>query len=243
MKLAILRGCPDARIVDVSHTIARQDVLAGSIALERAVAAAPARTVHVAVVDPGVGTGRRIIIAKIAGQMIVCPDNGLVTWVHRRRGRMSVAALAKLPSGISNTFHGRDVMAPLAAELAMGQWPRHLQAIDDPVLLNVDVAKGDGETVRGIVIQFDHFGNATTNIPAEMLHGDDMVKIEAGRTGHRLLPVLRTYADEALGKPLALIGSSGLVEIAVRQGSAREELALRVGDVVALVRRGRWAIQ
>jgi S-adenosyl-L-methionine hydrolase (adenosine-forming) len=237
MKLAILRRCRDARIIDVSHSIPRHDVLAGAVALERAVAAAPAGTVHVAIVDPGVGTGRRIIVAKIAGQFIVCPDNGLITWAHRRHGRISVNALGKLPSGISSTFHGRDVMAPLAAELAGGHWPRGTRAVGDPVLLDVDVARGGaGDTVRGRAIQIDNFGNVTTNIPAEILRGGDAVLIGSGKSGSRTLAILRAYADVAIGKPLALVGSSGLVEIAVRQGSAQQKLGLGVGDAVTLRR-------
>jgi S-adenosylmethionine hydrolase len=233
MKLAILRRCRDARIVDVSHSVPRHDLLAGAIAVERAVAAGPEGTVHVAVVDPGVGTGRRIIVAKIAGQFIVCPDNGLITWVYRRHGQMNVAALAQLPRGISNTFHGRDVMAPLAADLACGRWPRGLRVIDDPVLLDVDLARASsGGVVRGRVIQIDNFGNATTNIAAEMVRGGDAIRTHGGQS----LAIVRTYADVPIGKPLALVGSSGLVEIAVRQGSAGEKLGLHVGDVVTLVR-------
>jgi S-adenosyl-L-methionine hydrolase (adenosine-forming) len=235
MKLAILRQCANVRLVDVTHGVDPHDLQAASIALERAVAAAWAGVVHLAVVDPGVGSPRRILVAAVAGQSIVCPDNGLLTWTWRRHGRGKVSAIARLPRVISATFHGRDVMAPIAADLAAGRKPRiSLRAINDPVLLDLELARMTAAgLVSGQVIHVDHFGNATTNISAEMIVGN--VSVRAGR--HSLGQVRRTYSDAAIGHPIAIIGSSGLLEIAVREGSAARKLGLRVGSVVSA---DRW---
>jgi S-adenosyl-L-methionine hydrolase (adenosine-forming) len=227
MKAVLLKGCPAARLVDVTHGIAPQDVLAGSIILERALRAFEEGTVHLAVVDPGVGTDRRILAAKIHGQTVVCPDNGLITWAwHRLAGPRSVYEITWRPNVTSATFHGRDVMAPVAARLAAG---RRISAfarpLKGPVLLDVAPAK---DLKGGKIIHIDHFGNATTNVPAELIaaHPNATLKL----VGTTIGPIRRTYADVAVGKPLALVGSSGLLEIAVRNGSAAKSLNLKVGQ-------------
>jgi S-adenosylmethionine hydrolase len=227
MKAVLLKGCPRARLVDVTHLIAPQDVLAGSIVLEQALRVFNKGTIHLAVVDPGVGTDRRILAVKIHGQMVICPDNGLITWAwHRLAGARSVYEVTWRPDSNSATFHGRDVMAPVAARLAAGG---RISAVArpsyPPVLLDVAPAK---DLKSGKIIHIDHFGNATTNIPTELIaaHRDAIVKV-----GGRLIgPVRRTYADVAVGKPLALIGSSGLLEIAVRNGSAAKSLKFKIGQ-------------
>ena len=229
MKGVLLAGCAGVRIVDVTHAIAPQDVLAGSIVLERVVRAFPAGTVHVAVVDPGVGSQRKLILVEVNGQAVLCPDNGLITWSWRRLGPGRASELTWRPAGgASATFHGRDVLAPVAAMLARGRpaRPTLVGPVRDPVLLRVRPA-GDRPT-RVEVIHVDAFGNATTNVPVEAF-GRALPK--AVRAGRRTVgPVRRTYADVGDREPLALIGSSGLLEIAVRNGSAADKLRLRVGD-------------
>jgi S-adenosyl-L-methionine hydrolase (adenosine-forming) len=229
MKAVLLTSLPDAQLIDVTHQIPPQDILAGAIALERAISVFPPGTVHLAVVDPGVGTGRRLLIAHIRTQWVICPDNGLITWAWRRQGGGACYELTWRPVRSSATFHGRDVMAPAAGMLAAGRPVEQIaRPLADPVLL--DIAPADPSSDRGRIIHLDHFGNATTNVPA------DHPRLAAGavRVGDLLLPLHRTYQDVSPGAPLALIGSSDLLEIAVRDGSAVRELKLDVGEWVQL---------
>jgi S-adenosylmethionine hydrolase len=230
MKAALLRNCPEARLIDVTHHVPRHDILCGSITLERAVDGFPPGTVHLAVVDPGVGTERRVLVARVKEQTIICPDNGLVTWAWRRHGGGDACQLLWRPvRQPSDTFHGRDIMAPVAGMLAAGTPVAELAGpIDDPVLLDVSPTDGSDGTAR--VIHVDVFGNVTTNLSHELL-GDRRIKAVTVN-GRDLGRLRRTYWDVPPGKPLALIGSSGLLEVAVRDGSAAQELNARVGDEV-----------
>jgi S-adenosylmethionine hydrolase len=231
MKAVLLGHCPDARLIDITHHIPRHDVLCASITLERAVDGFPEGTIHLAVVDPGVGTERRILVTRLKGQTIVCPDNGLITWPWHRLGPGQAFELTWRPETSSDTFHGRDIMAPAAGMLASGKLIGELaRPIDDPILLEVEPVLNLPKTVR--VIHLDHFGNATTNLTRDALSDTRVrtVRIHGRDVGK----VRRTYWDVAPGKPLALIGSSGLLEIAVRDGSAADELGLNVGDEVVV---------
>ena len=237
MKAVLLRHCPRAHLIDVTHLIPRHDVLCGSITLERAIDSFGPGTVHLAVVDPGVGTDRRILIVRINRQLVVCPDNGLITWawrLHARRNGRNRAQAYELtwrPKQSSHTFHGRDVMAPVAGQLGCGIPIDALaRPIDDPILL--DIAPADPSQRRGQIIHIDVFGNATTNIPHEMLRRIVFKNVKV--KGRRLGQLKRTYGDVPPGRPLALIGSSGLLEIAARDADAARQLKLRVGDEVVL---------
>jgi S-adenosylmethionine hydrolase len=228
MKAVLIRHCPDVRLLDVTHAVPRHDILCGSITLERAVDGFPPGTVHLAVVDPGVGTDRRLIVTKLKDQLIVCPDNGLITWPWRRLGPGDSHQITNWPASASNTFHGRDIMAPVAGMLADGQPLRSMaNPIDGPILLNISPADS---YECGQVIHIDHFGNATTNVPHDRLRERTVRQVAV--KGHKLGKVRRTYWDVAPGKQLALIGSSGHLEIAVRDGSAAADLRLAVGDEV-----------
>jgi S-adenosylmethionine hydrolase len=230
MKAVLIRGCPDVRLIDVTHSVPRHDILCGSITLERAVDGFPAGTIHVAVVDPGVGTRRRLLVVEIKGQLVVCPDNGLITWPWRRLGPGQAHELTWRPKSSSNTFHGRDVLAPVAGMLACGEPLRALaKAIDDPILL--DITPADGRDM-GRVIHIDHFGNATTNVVHDLIRERTIRQVAV--KGRKVGKIRRTYWDVAPGKPLALIGSSGLLEIAVRDGSACDDLKICVGDAVSV---------
>jgi hypothetical protein len=227
MKAAVLARCADAQLVDVTHLIAPQDVLGGAFALERAVATFPSGTIHVAVVDPGVGSNRRLLVVEIAGQFVLCPDNGIITWTHRLHDGMAARELTWRPASCSNTFHGRDVLAPTAGMLACGG------TIDEvagervhPILAPIDLAPAD----IGTIIHFDHYGNAITNLwRPDQLPADVLVK------SHSVGPLQTSYASVDEYAPLAYIGSAELVEVAVRNGSARESLQLNLGDEVRLV--------
>ena len=228
MKGVLLAGCPELRIVDVTHGIPPQDVLSGGFAVERVLRAFPPGTVHVAVVDPGVGSDRRILHAELYGQHLLCPDNGLITWAWRRLGGGVARELTWRPQHSSATFHGRDIIAPAAAMLAADESAiaRLSGPIVSPILLPVTPATD--RPAEAEVIHIDHFGNVTTNVPVEAISATPPRMI---RVAQRLLgPVRRTYADVAEGEALALIGSSGLLEIAVRNGNAAHTLGLRVGD-------------
>jgi S-adenosylmethionine hydrolase len=229
MKAVLLAWCPHARLIDVTHQVPRHDILYGSITLERALDGFPANTCHLCVVDPGVGTDRRILVAQAKNQTIVCPDNGLLTWTFHRHPGMKTFELTWRPGSSSNTFHGRDVMAPAVGMLAAGEPVDSIaRPIDDPILLDVRPARAPSDPIR--VIHLDTFGNATTNISHETLKASGLTRFSWN--GIDLGPLQRTYWDVPPGKPLALIGSSGLLEIAVRDGSAAEALGVRVGDAV-----------
>lgn len=229
MKAVLIRMCPQVRLIDVTHEVPRHDILCGSITLERAVDGFPPGTVHLAVVDPGVGTDRRLLVTELKEQRIVCPDNGLITWAWHRLGPGQAHELTWRPHVSSATFHGRDIMAPAAAMLAGGKSLRSLASpIQDPVLLDVRPARSLADGVQ--IIHLDQFGNATTNLSHDVLRGAEAGAFRVGR--HNLGPLRRTYWDVAPGRPLALIGSSGLLEIAVRDGSAQTDLKLKVGDQV-----------
>ncbi len=229
MKAQVLRQAPSVRLLDVTHEIGPQDVMAGSLALERAVAAFWPGTIHVAVVDPGVGSHRRILIAQIRDQWVICPDNGLISWPWIRHGPGKVSELLWRPKSSSATFHGRDIMAPAAGMLAARASLGKIAApIDDPVLLDLALA---GKPLKfGKIIHIDRFGNSVTNIPKEIFERGRKVRVRR----HRLGEPKQTYSEVGLGKPVALFGSSGLLEIAVRNGSAAKQLGLHVNDVVVI---------
>jgi S-adenosylmethionine hydrolase len=229
MKAAILKEAPRALLIDITHEIPRQDILCGSIMLERALDGFPPGTVHLVVVDPGVGTERRVLVVEIHRQKVVCPDNGLITWAWRRLGHGQAHELIWRPSKFSATFHGRDILGPAAGMLAAGKAITKIaRKIDNPILLDVMPARSPAR--RGNIIHIDHFGNATTNIPRETMGKAKMIRIGKKRLG----APKRTYCDTAPGRALALFGSAGLLEIAVRDGSAQKSLSLRIGDEIIL---------
>jgi hypothetical protein len=230
MKAVLIRACPQARLIDVTHQVPRHDILCGSITLERAIDGFPPGTVHLAVVDPGVGTDRRILVGQVNGQSAVCPDNGLITWSWRLHPGSEAFEVRWRPTAkLSHTFHGRDIMAPVAGMLAAGQPIESIaKPIPDPILLDINPAPSR----KGRIIHLDAFGNATTNIVHSVLR--DLAFREIKVKGKKLGKLRRTYWDVAPGKPLALVGSSGLLEIAVRDGDAARQLKLKVGDEVVL---------
>jgi hypothetical protein len=231
MKAAILKHAPQAMLIDITHQIPPQDVHCGSIMLERALEGFPPGTVHLGVIDPGVGTDRRILVVEINKQIVICPDNGLITWAWRRLPGAKANELKWRPVRHSFTFHGRDILGPAAGMLAAGKPIAEIATpIDDVALL--DIAPAKSPVKRGSIIHIDHFGNATTNIPRESFEG--VMRVVVHVRGKRIGAPKRTYCDAAPGSALALFGSAGLLEIAVRDGSAQEKLGLTVGDVVRL---------
>lgn len=236
VKAVLLKFCPHARLIDVTHRIPPGDRLKGSISLERAVAGFPEDTVHLAVVDPGVGSNRRMLIVHAKRQWVVCPDNGLITWTWHRHPGCQAYELTWRPDSASATFHGRDIMGPVAGMLAAGRGVEDFGIpIADPILLDAAPVPPTGRS--GKVIHCDSFGNATTNIPEEVIR--PLPNAEISVAGRHLGGLKRTYTDVAPGAPLVLIGSSGLLEIAVRDGSAVELLGVEVGDPVTILSSDR----
>ena len=238
LKGVLLAGCEGARIHDLTHEIAPQDVLEGALFLAAAVPTFPPGTVHLAVVDPGVGTDRRAIAATLGGQHLVCPDNGLLTLLARRAALEEVRSI-ELPSlrrePVSATFHGRDLFAPAAAFLACGGALEELgPPVEDPVELPLPRTRSEEARLLGEVLHVDRFGNTITNLgrsDIEAIAGGRAVRVEAGSLP---LGLARTYGDVADGEALALIGSADLLEVAVRNGSAAATLGLERGSEVAV---------
>jgi S-adenosyl-L-methionine hydrolase (adenosine-forming) len=226
MKGVLASLAPDVPIVDVAHDVMPQDVDGARLALARYWRRFPEGTVHIVVVDPGVGGARRALALESEGRLLVGPDNGVLSPALLHAGARCVSLA--IPATAAPTFHGRDVFAPAAAQLALGASLETLGApLIDPVIRRTPeaVRRSDG-AVLGEVITVDRFGNAVTNLLA--LRGG-IVELDG-----LSLPVRRTYADAPSGEPTALVGSSGLVEIAVRDGSAAAVLGLRRGSAVVL---------
>jgi S-adenosyl-L-methionine hydrolase (adenosine-forming) len=233
MKGAILAVAPEAVLVDLTHAVPAQDVRAGAFHLWAAVEAFPAGTVHLAVVDPGVGTTRRAIAARSKrGDLFVGPDNGLLMAAINRLGGLVAAVQLEEPrffrDRVSFTFHGRDVFGPIAGYLARDGRLEELGPSLAEVDRSVDFARPEkeGPRVLGEVLHADVYGNLVTNIPASML--PSAFEVRAGNRVIRDAPH-RSYQDVESGDPVALIGSNGLLELSVRDGSAKQLLRARVG--------------
>jgi len=235
MKGVILGIAPAVCLVDLSHEIAAQDVRQAACVLARAVPYFPAGTIHLAVVDPGVGSQRRPLLVRAGQAFYVGPDNGLFTLALAE----PVAQAFELDRpafwrpAVSRTFHGRDIFAPVAAYLATGVPPERLgRPIADPVLLELPrpTRHPDGH-IAGQVVYVDRFGNLVSDVPAAWVAGGRWRCEIAGR---QIVGLSGTYAEAAPGALVALIGSEDTVEIAVRDGSAAARLGVREGEPVLL---------
>jgi len=227
MKGVILQTAAQANIVDITHEIEPHNVLHGAFVLRHTVPWFPRGTVHVVVVDPGVGTDRRILVGRFAGQFVVAPDNGVISLLQRdiRADEMRVVENRRLMlPQVSSTFHGRDIMAPVAAHLATGTSLRDVgPATDRAEVLQLPEATLDAEyRLTGQLLYTDHFGNLITNIARSdlALTFKHRVHVEVRLDGTSVGPIRKAYQDVDPDEPLALIGSSDMVEIAVRDGSA-----------------------
>jgi S-adenosyl-L-methionine hydrolase (adenosine-forming) len=228
MKAAILSITRAVHVVDITHEVAPHDILEGALALETAAPRFPAGTIHVAVIDPGVGTPRRGLALAARDQTFVGPDNGLFTpFLDDSRWRAFELTAAEFRGDrVSQTFHGRDIFAPAAAHLARGlDLSRLGPPVTDPVRLSWPEARVAGGRLGGAVVHIDRFGNLVTSI-----HADAIASLGSGlavRVAGRTLPLVRTYGELGRGDPGALVGSSNRLEIAVNSGSAAR--ALRAG--------------
>jgi len=241
----VLRALPHAAVVDLSHDVPHFDVLAGALLLEACVPAFPEHAVHVAVVDPGVGTARRpICVVDALGRRLVGPDNGLFSPFLGPATRVHHLVNPKVvPVPRSATFHGRDLFAPVAAWLAAGNEPAVLgPRLEDPVRLEWPEARRQRGVVKGVGLLADPFGNVITSITARDLAGGTVREVRVG--GHPARFVT-TFGEGGPGDLLALVGSGGRLEIAVREGSAAAVVGAGRGTPVevrlegsALARRG-----
>jgi hypothetical protein len=240
MKGVILGIAPAARIVDLTHAVPPQDVRAAAYLLRGAVPYFPAGTIHVAVVDPGVGSRRRALVVATRTALFVAPDNGLVGLVAPRaevRGMWDVSRSRRRLPVVHRTFHGRDVFAPIAAALALGTAPDELGTrIRSMKRLRSPHVRREATRTIGEVVWVDRFGNLITNVGAADVHAGRAFRARrlSVTIGMHVLPLRDTYADVPPGRPVALVNSDGLVEIAVNQGSAAAALGVERGARVII---------
>lgn len=238
LKGTILGLAPSTNIVDVSHTIVPQNVLEGAFVLAGIVDSFPPGTIHLAVVDPGVGTERHLIAACVAGNWFILPDNGLISGVIRNRPLKEVREItnpAIRRREVAPTFHGRDILAPAAAFLLNGGDPSELGPIQERVirLANFEPRSDDAGGLLGEVIFRDTFGNLVTNIPVDRLPPrEEPISIQIASACVEGLS--QTYGEQPSGTLVAVIGSTGWLEIAVVNGDAGRQLRVGPGTTVWL---------
>ena len=245
MKGVILSINPNLQIVDLTHAIPPQDIYEAAFSIYAAHRYFPKGTIHIIVVDPGVGSDRQAIVSRIGDAFFVCPDNGVLSYLLQNvenEDEQSIDSVAiqnrayYLPE-VSNTFHGRDIFAPVAAHLSLGV---PLEDIGPPVqtLVQLPIPKVDisGDTLRGQIIKIDRFGNLITNISKKVFEAflNDNATYEI-RVGNASLNHLNAaYADAEIGEPLAIMGSLALLEIAVNGGNAEKQFGLKRGEAAVI---------
>jgi len=244
MKGVILKVNAQAQIVDLSHEIGPQDIWEAAFTLKSAYTAFPKGTVHLAVVDPGVGSGRRPIIVVTESYYFVGPDNGLFSLIYQEAERIRVHHITSSHYYIPNpgpTFHGRDIFAPAAAWLTKGIPSGNFgEEITDFVKLNVPLAKKTVNGFEGHVVHIDRFGNAISNITYKDIQslvpeGGQLGAVSVDVAGKEIKGLKTFYAEAAPGEPGAIINSSGHLEIFLFKQNARTALSIKRGDVIRFV--------
>lgn len=236
LKGVVLTLAPGTQIVDVCHRIAPQNVLEGAFVLSTILNAFPEDTVHLGVVDPGVGTDRLLVAVRVEGQWVVGPDNGLMSGVVRNRpieGIWQISNPAIRRRTVSSTFHGRDILAPAAAHLLHGRAPEELGPMREKVitLSNFEPRKTDSGLI-GEVIYRDNFGNLITNVRSELLAAHHPTRWTIELAGQRISGLVQTYGERPAGELVALVGSAGWIEVAVVNGDAARTLSAGPGTTV-----------
>lgn len=236
MKGIIAGIAPRATVVDLTHAIPAGDVRAGAFALAASYRYFPRRTIHVVVVDPGVGSRRAALAVETADYVFVAPDNGVLAWALARE---KIKTVRRLENGkyflrpVSQTFHGRDIFAPVAAHLSKGVPLARLgPALRDFQKLRWPEPKPSRQGMTGEVIYIDRFGNAITNLAAGLLAEFCRRGCRVAVHGKSIGGLRRFYQEVPSGEPVAVVGSAGFLEIAVNGGSAAERLKLKPGDPV-----------
>ena len=239
MKGVILNINPAARIVDLNHHVTPFDVLDGALSVANAYRYFPARTIHVVIVDPGVGTNRRPLLVSGEKQYFVAPDNGVLSMIFERESCIvrHITSEHYFLNPISPTFHGRDIFAPTAAWLSKAfQTEAFGEEITDCVRFTMPKTKAAGQTITGVVLRVDAFGNLMTNltledVPLEVVESGS-IKLSVG--GKEIRQFAQTFALGTPGEPIAVFGSAGYLEIAVNRGSAARTLGATRGTEVTL---------
>ncbi len=239
MKGVIASICPRARVVDITHGVKAFDLLDGALAVWQAWRYFPAETVHVIVVDPGVGSNRQPVLSRMADAWFIAPDNGVLTWVEREAHRRAASVRHRsienpqymLPAQ-SNTFHGRDIFAPAAAHLAAQIERGNVQPetfgpeIESLIQLPIPepIHHSDG-SIEGVILKSDRFGNLLTNLAAADLP-EDLANFSLEVGNLRIARFCRYFAEAPKGELFAIVGSSGLMEIAINCGSAEQQTGI-----------------
>lgn len=246
MKGVILDIVPDAQIVDICHSVQAFDVLDGALTISQAYSYFPNRTVHVVVVDPGVGTARRPIIASCDKYHFVAPDNGVLSLVYAREPRMPVRHITSehyFLQPVSNTFHARDIFAPVAAWLAKEVDSQKFgEEVEDYVKFTAPKPKAvDGSRLRGVVLKIDRFGNIITNITpqdAPMLFAAEAKGFKIIVGNREIKEIRSSYAEGAPGEVFGILGSMGFLEIAANRGAAAQLTGAGKGSEVSVILGG-----
>lgn len=249
MKGVVLNINPEAGLVDISHSVQPFDVLDGALTITQAYRYFPSETIHVVVVDPGVGTARRPILVTTEKHMFVAPDNGVLSLVYERESRLSVRQISAehyFLQPVSATFHGRDIFARVAGYLSKGvEAAKFGDEVSDFVRFAAPKPKAMNErTMRGVVLKVDKFGNIVTNItpqdvPALFQAAPPAFKIMLG--SHEVSDMKAAYAQGAPGQVFAILGSMGYLEVAANRASAADLLGVKKGLEVGLVFEGAGA--
>lgn len=239
MKGVMLNINPAARIVDLNHSVVPFDILDGALSLANAYRYFPPRTIHVIIVDPGVGTERRPILVSGEKHFFVAPDNGILSMIYEREACTvrHITAEHYFLNPVSPTFHGRDIFAPTAGWLSKTyQTEAFGEVITDYVRFTMPKAKTAGQSVKGVVLRVDAFGNLMTNLTAENIPAITLAggSIQLSVNGKPVTRFAQTFASGTPGEPIALLGSAGFVEIAVNRGSAARALGANRGAEVTL---------
>jgi S-adenosyl-L-methionine hydrolase (adenosine-forming) len=243
MKGVILDIVPEAQIVDICHSVQAFDVLDGAITISQAYSYFPARTVHVVVVDPGVGTARRPILASSDGYHFVAPDNGVLSLVYARESRVHVRHITSehyFLQPVSNTFHARDIFAPVAAYLAKEvDSLKFGEEVEEYVRFSAPKPKAvDGNRMRGVILKVDRFGNLITNITPQdvpMLFATTAKGFKIVVGSREITEIHNAYAEGAPGQVFGILGSMGFLEIAANRGTAAQLTGAGKGSEVSVI--------
>ncbi len=240
MKGVMLKISPEVRLVDITHEIPPRDIFHAGFVLRNSYRYFPDGSIHLAVVDPGVGSKRKAILVKTDNHFFIGPDNGVFTFVYESEEIRRVVQLTEkryFLSDVSNTFHGRDIFAPVAAHLSLGV---PLEDLGDPCndVVRIDIPKPDikRDGVKGILFYVDRFGNLVSNIREGLLPESNLRRRCKVLVGEEVIDGIKeSYSEVNEGETLALFGSSGYLEISVRDRNARERLGLGKGTDVEVV--------
>jgi S-adenosyl-L-methionine hydrolase (adenosine-forming) len=238
MKGVILGICPQAQIVDICHEVAAFEILEGAYTIAQAYPCFPRKTVHVVVVDPGVGSARRPILMEAAGQYFVAPDNGVLAMIYgREKHKIRLISQDRyFRQPVSRTFHGRDIFSPVAAHLAAGVPAARMgKLIHDYLRPGYQRAERTGKrTWVGRILKIDHFGNVITSFHVEEFPNLEQRAFSLEVGGHELEVLARHYAEAAPGELVVIVGSGGYLEVSMNQGSAARQMGCQTGAAVEL---------